>query len=471
VFRDQPPTIIDGRTLVPVRGVFEAMGYTVNWDEMFREITIRGGGHTLRLNIGGTRLNHQGPNRSNNSGELEVSAQIINGATMVPIRPLAEAVGATVEWNPATQTIAITTNSVDNTLVRRPEQDIHVLERAPRWPNHSWNRPSRPDSMGLSVAVGAPVVDAAVLYPCRYVRFIYGITNDVDIERSIDYERGVRERLGRSNEDVQYLNVEIFGSHGVPLAVFDHDRATFYTGTSIGVGQPESLGGMVLREVRLLPREGTEIQGNVAIQGRHNDGQVWQTIFEGPPMTIWQGRPQRDTTGFYIIDWALLANRETNLGYSQFQVVFEQTTDIAIVEFFTLDVMYTILSGTRVPTPPSATRSDLVRETWNALNEKRAHYWLQPLHFSEEMADYAQAHAEWSEANGNRMRTVEQGFRHGSIPGATSQTGAHGHGAAAMRSLQGSHTHRQRPINYAATHVGIGVVRGWGSYLGYVRQQ
>ena len=39
-FDDQQPVIIDGRTLVPVRGVFEALGFDVDWDPSARQATL-----------------------------------------------------------------------------------------------------------------------------------------------------------------------------------------------------------------------------------------------------------------------------------------------------------------------------------------------------------------------------------------------------------------------------------------------
>ena len=39
-FEDQQPVIVDGRTLVPVRGVFEFMGFDVDWNPTSRQATL-----------------------------------------------------------------------------------------------------------------------------------------------------------------------------------------------------------------------------------------------------------------------------------------------------------------------------------------------------------------------------------------------------------------------------------------------
>jgi len=48
---DQPPVIISGRTYVPLRGIFEALGASVGWDDKLKTITATRGGVTIRLTV------------------------------------------------------------------------------------------------------------------------------------------------------------------------------------------------------------------------------------------------------------------------------------------------------------------------------------------------------------------------------------------------------------------------------------
>lgn len=99
---DQPPVIIDGRTLVPLRAIFEAMGASVEWNQDTRTAICRKGSTTIKLTIGSNTLN-----KNNIPIYLDVPAQIVNNRTMVPIRAIVEAFGATVNWNEKTQTVFI----------------------------------------------------------------------------------------------------------------------------------------------------------------------------------------------------------------------------------------------------------------------------------------------------------------------------------------------------------------------------
>ncbi len=105
---DCPPLIIEGRTLVPIRAVVESLGGIVSWDTAARTATVSLGGVSLKLTVGqATALvnDRQVPIDSSNPG---VVPRVISGRTMLPLRFVAENLGADVQWEGSTQTITIT---------------------------------------------------------------------------------------------------------------------------------------------------------------------------------------------------------------------------------------------------------------------------------------------------------------------------------------------------------------------------
>lgn len=102
VWFDQPPTIVNDRTLVPLRAIFEAMGAEVNWDPATRTVTAVRGEDKLSLVIDTNIINKNGKDF-----EIDVPAMIIGDRTMVPARAIAESLGASVDWNPHTRTVII----------------------------------------------------------------------------------------------------------------------------------------------------------------------------------------------------------------------------------------------------------------------------------------------------------------------------------------------------------------------------
>jgi len=109
-FEDQPPIIIDGRTLVPVRGVFEMLGYSVEWEQSTSTATLSSAANTILITVGSPVFINNG--RAHN---LDVPAQVINGRTMIPLRAVVESVGLSLGWNEQTQTIAVSTPTADIT--------------------------------------------------------------------------------------------------------------------------------------------------------------------------------------------------------------------------------------------------------------------------------------------------------------------------------------------------------------------
>lgn len=104
---DQPPVIIDGRTMVPVRAVFEAMEVSIRWDDATKTVTAWNAGRKITLTIGKNSLTIGDHNGKNQTVTMDAVAVIRSGRTLIPARFVAEAFGYTVDWNPKTRTVLI----------------------------------------------------------------------------------------------------------------------------------------------------------------------------------------------------------------------------------------------------------------------------------------------------------------------------------------------------------------------------
>ena len=98
------PVIDNNRTLVPMRGFFEALGATVSWDAGTRTAIGTRGGTVVMVPIDSTQ-----PTVNGSLVTIQVPARIINGRTYIPLRFVGEALGDLVEWNDATRSVQITT--------------------------------------------------------------------------------------------------------------------------------------------------------------------------------------------------------------------------------------------------------------------------------------------------------------------------------------------------------------------------
>ncbi|MFY9174800.1 MAG: copper amine oxidase N-terminal domain-containing protein [Peptococcia bacterium] len=98
---DVPPVIENGRTLVPVRVIFEALGAEVTYNAASKTVAALKGDTVIILKIGG------GANVNGKNIDLDVPAKIVDGRTLVPLRFISESLGATVNYDPATQSVKI----------------------------------------------------------------------------------------------------------------------------------------------------------------------------------------------------------------------------------------------------------------------------------------------------------------------------------------------------------------------------
>lgn len=99
---DQPPVIVDGRTLVPIRTVVEAMGGTVAWDDTTKTATLTYGRHIITLTVNSTTAYLDGQ-----ANTLDVAPQIIGDRTLMPIRFIAERFGFTADWDNNSRSVII----------------------------------------------------------------------------------------------------------------------------------------------------------------------------------------------------------------------------------------------------------------------------------------------------------------------------------------------------------------------------
>ena len=108
-FPNQEPVIVDGHTFVPVRGVFELLGFEVSWDDATKTAKLTDSNYTVNITIGSPTFV-----TNNYTFLLDVPAQIINGSTMLPIRAVLESVGYGVGWESETSTVIISSAPFEN---------------------------------------------------------------------------------------------------------------------------------------------------------------------------------------------------------------------------------------------------------------------------------------------------------------------------------------------------------------------
>ena len=101
---DVPPQTVNYRTMVPLRAIFEALGATVEWIEETRTVKANLDDKNISLTLDSNLMYV-----NESTVTLDAPAFETGGRTLVPVRAISEAFGATVGWTEETKTVTITT--------------------------------------------------------------------------------------------------------------------------------------------------------------------------------------------------------------------------------------------------------------------------------------------------------------------------------------------------------------------------
>lgn len=104
---DQPPIILNDRTMVPLRAIFEALGAKVEWNGEKQTIVASKEDVVILMEIGQNKFARQVIGSNITFYDLDVAPMILNERTLVPARTVAESFDCTVDWDDAARTVDI----------------------------------------------------------------------------------------------------------------------------------------------------------------------------------------------------------------------------------------------------------------------------------------------------------------------------------------------------------------------------
>lgn len=105
---DQPPVIINDRTLVPLRAIAESIGAEVGYDGATKTITLSKGGNVITMQVGGSVAHITYFDGATYDAYLDSPATLVNDRTLVPVRFIADTFGFHVDWQADTKTVWLT---------------------------------------------------------------------------------------------------------------------------------------------------------------------------------------------------------------------------------------------------------------------------------------------------------------------------------------------------------------------------
>ena len=210
---DTKPYIDNGRTMVPIRFISEALGAKVDWNGTYKLVTITLDDVRIEQKIGKpvAIVNDQEVN-------FDVPATIKNDRTMVPVRFVSEALGANVEWEATSRTVIITTKKAEPTPTPTPvpEQTAVTAKPTPYDPA-KWVRVSE-NGEDAELAINIEWNDHdKFMSNCNYAESIIAKKYNTEIAKKVvDIARKKTDRSTQFSEQLNFngkkIDIYVWGS-------------------------------------------------------------------------------------------------------------------------------------------------------------------------------------------------------------------------------------------------------------------
>jgi len=215
IFPDAKPFIdINNRTLIPVRFVSEALGAEVKWNAELREVDIMKSITSIKV-----RINDRNLVINKKIQPMDTKAIIKEDRTFVPIRYVAEALGANVEWNASTRAVIITTIKAEpiNTPITTPTPVIQTPTTSQKYEPSKWVRINEGEYTELSINIDWNPIPEEFKANCYYAESAITKKYNAEIAKKVvDIARKKTDRSIQFVEKINYngkvIEIDVWGS-------------------------------------------------------------------------------------------------------------------------------------------------------------------------------------------------------------------------------------------------------------------
>lgn len=122
---DQPPILVNDRTMVPLRAIFEGLKAVVTWENDTNTAIAFKDDTTISVQIDNNKMF-----KNSEVIELDAAPVLVNDRTLVPVRAISEAFNCKVDWDEKNLEVIITTADEKETVVDENKEEVKDGETA-----------------------------------------------------------------------------------------------------------------------------------------------------------------------------------------------------------------------------------------------------------------------------------------------------------------------------------------------------
>jgi len=124
-FTEQSPIILNGRTFVPLRGVFDKIGFSVDWNANTKTAVLKNGSITITARENFMEINNNG---NIILASEDILPKLINNYFMFPISAISLCTDAKIKWDSENKTVIMTTNNSGIKDRKAPEGKMTIID-------------------------------------------------------------------------------------------------------------------------------------------------------------------------------------------------------------------------------------------------------------------------------------------------------------------------------------------------------
>lgn len=205
---DVDPIAENGRTLVPLRAISEALGFDVRWVQETSTINMNRGDSYIKMVLGKPSMFVDGQ-----IVYLDVASKALAGRTLVPLRAISEALGLDVKWVSDSRTVELSSRDVVSDALVNIKKGTHIIS-------------NKRDDFYFEASISGDTLDVSLKLDDKFDYIVMQLKGGDALEqgRFMDFDK----------KRIDYMSGEMSASFELGSAKYYYVEVWKYSSTGVG---------------------------------------------------------------------------------------------------------------------------------------------------------------------------------------------------------------------------------------------